>query len=122
LAFPLAIGVAALAQIAVEGPLALGLQSVVGYRGWTIWLAKCVAAFLVGGSFVTVAWVVAPNRRHIAATGALGVVVLWGATLIVGSISPRIAPWVIAIGALGLLGGITAFGVGHHAFTPKRAV
>jgi hypothetical protein len=73
-----------------------------------IWAAKAFTSPFMGCAFVAVVWWVAPSAKLRAAVIALGVVVLWGGRLIFGGLGHSGSAWLVAMGTLGILGGMVA--------------
>jgi hypothetical protein len=84
----------------------LGIRS-----GADMWAAKTVTSLLMGAAFVAVASWVAPAAKLRAALIALGIVILWGARLMISAFGITFAPWLFAMGAAGIVGGMCAVSV-----------
>jgi hypothetical protein len=114
---PIAGALAALAtQFAVyRGTLepldaTIGIQSNEG-----IWAAKAFTSLFMGGVFVAVVCWVAPAAKLRAAIVALAVVAVWGGRLMVGGLGESGTPWLVAMGALGIVGGTASLWIARRS-------
>lgn len=74
------------------------------------WAVKGVSALFMGAAFVAAARRMAPARKNVVVSVALGVVVLWGSFLITGAFNGgRFFPWLFVMGLMGWFGGILAY-------------
>lgn len=83
--------------------------------GAIIWATKTVTSAFMGAAFVSLVWLLAPQRKLQATAVALGVVILWGGTLMVGAFEHGFFGWLFAMGLAGIAGGGVAFWLGRRA-------
>jgi len=110
-ATPVVAALAALAaQIVVYRTSIELLDVTVGIQDSSVlWAAKTFTSVFMGAAFVVVAWGVAPAAKRQAAIVALGIVVLWGARLMLSGFEGGLRVWLLAMGAAGIVGGALAF-------------
>ena len=77
--------------------------------GEWIWAAKAFTSLFMGAAFVAAVWWVAPAAKPRTASVALFVVALWGGRLIFSGLGDSGSVWLVAMGALGILGGTVTF-------------
>jgi hypothetical protein len=107
---PVAGALAALVvqYVVYRGSLEL-VYAVVGLQpGEWSWAVKAFTSVFMGGAFVAVVWWVVPSAKRRAALIALGVVAVWGGQLILAGVGEAGTPWLVAMGVLGILGGLAA--------------
>jgi hypothetical protein len=76
--------------------------------GEGMWAAKAFTSLFMGAAFVAVVWWVAPAEKVRTATVAVVAVVVWGGRLIAGGVGDGGSAWLVAMGTLGILGGMVA--------------
>jgi hypothetical protein len=91
-----------------QGTLELvGVAALMRSRDW-FWAAKAFTSLFMGAAFVAAVWWVVPSAKRHAAVAALGVVIMWGGRLILGGLGDDGTLWSVAMGTLGILGGVAA--------------
>jgi hypothetical protein len=106
---PGALLATAIVQFGSEAVFRYALIVSFGYAGWASWVAKALAAVLMGPIFLLTAWRIAPQAKRLVAVLALVAIVVWGISLVLGSVAETGPDWMLATGLCGIAGGVIAF-------------
>ena len=106
---PCALLATIIVRIGAEAVFRYVLGVTLGFEPWTQWVAKGMAALLMGAVFVLSAQLVAPSAKAPVAATALGFVVAWGAVQLVTSLDTGSLVVPLSVGVGGALGGAVAF-------------
>ena len=108
---PCALLTTVIGKVGAEAVFGYVLVVTLGLESWTQWVAKGMAALLMGAVFVLSAQLVAPSAKAPVAASALGIVVAWGTGQLLTSLDAGSLVVPLAVGVGGVLGGTFAFAI-----------
>lgn len=116
---PCALLATVIVKVGAEAVFGYVLAVTLGLEPWIQWVAKGMAALLMGAVFVLSARLVAPSAKAPVAATALGIVVAWGAGQLLTSLGAGSLVDPLAVGVGGVLGGTFAFAVLSRNAPPR---